>query len=79
MGEDERFTQSPGGAPSFFFQDGTVHLTGDLRPHGTFGATSAGGNQIPIREARADQEMSHHRLHLGKSSSTMDDGMNQQY
>jgi hypothetical protein len=63
MGEDDGLTYSPGGAPSSsLFQDGTAHMTGDiLRPHGTFGTTKA--NNLPIREARADQEMSHQRLH----------------
>jgi hypothetical protein len=35
--------------------------------HGHFSGTN---NSMPIREAKEEQEMSHQRLHLGKSSST---------
>jgi hypothetical protein len=72
--EDEQ-TRSPlGGGSSSMFADqqqntGNMRMNSDMKAttHGHFSGTN---NSMPIREAKEEQEMSHQRLHLGKSGST---------
>jgi hypothetical protein len=71
--EDEQ-TRSPlgGGSSSMFAdqqQNTNMRMNSDMKAttHGHFSGTN---NSMPIREAKEEQEMSHQRLHLGKSGST---------